>query len=104
MIKRVFVFSLPEGTNPDEFWKFWTDVHAAQYKKVPGLRKYTINRVSQVAKGDAKFWGLAETWWDSIDAHDNSLNSPEMKPIYEDKFAEKILGGFGAWVEEKEVK
>jgi uncharacterized protein (TIGR02118 family) len=103
MVKRVFVFSLPESSDSEEFWKFWVETHAPKFKKVPGLRKYVINRVTKVAKGDVKFWGLVETWWDSKEAHDKSLNSPEMQPVYSDNFGSRITGGFGAWVEENEI-
>lgn len=101
MLKRVGIFSLPEGTNPDEFSKYW-DKHAADFKKVPGLRKYVINRVTKVIKGEAKFWGLVELWFDSEEAHDQAHSTPEAKRDGAD-WAPRVTESFSAFVEEKEI-
>ena len=69
MIKRVMIFKLKPGTDPDEFWKHWQEVHAAQYKKMPHLQKYVLNRVTEATKGEPAFWGLVETWWNSKEEH-----------------------------------
>lgn len=102
MIKRVSVCSLPEGTNIDEFWKYWREVHVPDFKKVPGLRKYIINRVVSKLAGEEKFWGLAETWWDSEEDMRHAFASPEGKYAFED-FWPRVTGGFSAIMEEKEI-
>ncbi len=111
MIKRVTVYSLREGTDPDELWKYHTEVHASDYKKVCGsrLKKYVINRVTKVSSGKAEFWGLAETWWESeeemnaaTEEHKN-IKLANGKTMFED-FTSRVNLHFIAWVEEKEIK
>ena len=48
MVKRFVVYSLPDGTDPDEFWKYHTEEHSEDFKKNVGtkLRKYVMNRVT----------------------------------------------------------
>ena len=64
MIKMVSIYSIPEGTNPDEFWMCHTEIHAKDVKKAagPSLKKYVINRVIKVRRGEPKFFGLIEQW------------------------------------------
>ena len=81
MIKRINIFSLKEGADPDKVWKYWLEVHAAHVKKIPGLRKYVINRVIKQLPGPAgkkgvKYWGIVELWFDSEADHDRAINSP----------------------------
>ena len=98
MVKRVMVCSLTEGTDPDEFWKYWVEVHAAGLKNEPGIKKYVIHRVTKVAKGEPKFWGLMELWFDSEE---------DYKRIFANKsdeyFASHMTERFAAWVEEKVI-
>jgi len=102
MIKRVAVFSLPETADPDEFWKYGVETHTAEVKELPGLRKYVINRVTKVVKGEPKFWGLAELWFDSEEAHHQAFTSSAGDSTRED-FASRIAEHFHAWVEEKVI-
>ena len=100
MIKRVVMFSLPEGTDPDQFWKYWQEVHVADVLKLPGLRRYVINRVANVVTGEARFWGFAETWWDSEEAMYQAFDSPPGKACIKDFFS-RVVGLFATIVEEK---
>ena len=104
MLKRVMVFKLKSGTNPDEFWKHWQDVHGAQYKKMPYLQKYVVNRVIEATKGEPVFWGLVETWWKSKEEHEKMEHSSEAKAFNDPYFQAHIEGAFGAWLEEKQMK
>ena len=110
MIKMINVYSLPEGTDPEEFWKYHTEVHALDVKKAAGslLKKYVINRVVEVIRGEPKFWGLIEMWWESKEAREEYPKRAETviaasgKTPPED-FRERVIRGFGAHVEEKEI-
>ena len=110
MYKTMSVYSLPEGTNPDEFWKYHTEVHAMDVKKAAGstLKKYVINRVVNVTRGEPKFFGLIETWWESKEARDEFIESVQTikaangKTIMED-FRSRVISGFAVNVEEKEI-
>ncbi len=104
MVKRILIFKLKPGTDPEEFWDHWEKVHAAEFRKRPELKKYVINRVSKVTKGEPAFWGLVETWWDSEESHAESEQSPLGKSFHDPYFAAHITDGFGAWLEEKQLK
>ena len=110
MIKTISVYSLPKGTDPDEFWKYHTEVHGADVRKAagPGLKKFVINRVTQVLRGEPKFFGVIEMWWESREAMDGyparaaAFKTATGKSPLED-FRPRVTESFGAIVEEKEI-
>lgn len=111
MIKRVGLYSLPKGTDPDEFWKFHTEVHSADFKKAVGSRvkKYVINRVKKIVRGEPKYWGLVEIWFESEKAMDEAfeiISSTKLlngKTILED-FGSRVIDRFTVVAEEKEIE
>ena len=63
MVKFVAIVKPKEGSDPEEFWKYWLEVHAPRHINWPGLRKYCISRVTEVVGGDTdRMWGMAEEW------------------------------------------
>ena len=103
MIKMVSIFSLPEGADPDEFWKYWKEIHVPDVKRLkPGLKKYTINRIDQQIAGEDKMWGLVETWWESKDDMRRAFGSDEGKRVAED-FWNRVTGRCSVMMEEKEI-
>jgi len=110
MYKRIIFYSLPEGTDPDKFWKYHTEVHAVDVKKVAGsrLKKYVINRVTNVESGELKFFGLIELWWESEEAMNDAykdmkfLKTSEGK-ILRDDFYTQVITNLTASVEELEI-
>ncbi len=98
MFKRVVTFPLAEGRDPDEVWKYWIETHAVNFKKVPGIRKYVINRVIEPVNG-MPFWGMAEFWFDSEEACKRAFNSARPK----DDFNSMHGVSFKASVEEKVI-
>ena len=112
MIKRVAVCSLREGIDPDEFWRYHKEVHAVDAARVAGprLKKYVINRVTTVIRGEPAFFDLIESWWETeedmhqaFDVETNTTKLPNGKTIQED-FWWRTVGGFTALVEEYVVK
>jgi uncharacterized protein (TIGR02118 family) len=110
LYKTMSVYALPEGTDPDEFWKYHTQVHAADVKKAAGptLKKYVINRVVEVMRGEPKFFGIIEMWWESKEARDGyakraqSVKTASGKSPPED-FGARVISGFSVHLEEKEI-
>lgn len=110
MIKRVAIYYLPDGTDPDVFWKYHIEVHTSDFIKAagPALRKYVINRVTEVVTGKPKFWALVETWWESKEAMNeaferaSTFKTPDGKTIQDD-FGSRVTDKFSALVEEKEI-
>jgi uncharacterized protein (TIGR02118 family) len=110
LIKTVGIFSLPPGTDPDAFWKYHTEVHAADVKKAagPGLKKYTISRVTQVKGGDLRFFGMVEMWWENKEEMDGYWarqakvkNAAGLTPL--EDFRPRVIGSSNFIVEEKEI-
>jgi len=77
MVKRSSIFALPSGTDPDEFWKYHTEVHAADVVGAAGsrLKKYVINRFNEIVSGESTCFGFTEVWWE---------NEKAMYEAYED--------------------
>lgn len=111
MIKVIAMYSLPEGTDPDEFWKYHTEVHASDIKKAygPRLKKYVINRVIKVLKGEPKLFAIMENWFENeealaeADKDAKTLRTAGGKTIVDD-FASRVTQSYRAIVEEKEIK
>ena len=54
----------------EEFDRYWRDVHAALGARIPGLRRFVQSRMIEIP-GDARradFDGVAELWFDDIEA------------------------------------
>lgn len=100
MIKKVAVYSLAEGTDPDQFWEYHTTTHAADVMKAagPALKRYAINRVRQVVRGSPQFFAFVETWWESEEGMNRYLREisttklPNGETIVEDFWSRGICG------------
>lgn len=112
VIKRVTVCWLPEGADPDKFWKFHKEVHAAHVIEVvgPKLKKYVINRMVRPINGKPTFFDMIETWWDNeedmhqgFDVALRNTKLPSGKTIAED-FWSQTAGGFSMIVDEYVAK
>ncbi|RJR16939.1 MAG: EthD family reductase [Desulfobacteraceae bacterium] len=102
MIKMISIFSLPEGTDPEGFWKYWNEVHVPDIKKLNGLKKYAIHRVKKKLAGDEKFWGLVETWWNSEEDMRKAFGTPEGQSAAGD-FWPRVTGRSSVLVEENVI-
>jgi uncharacterized protein (TIGR02118 family) len=80
MIKLVFVIRRREDLPPEEFHRYWLEEHgplAGRLLEQLGARRYVqthtlntdLNAALAARRGTAEaFDGLAEVWWDSLDA------------------------------------
>jgi uncharacterized protein (TIGR02118 family) len=69
-----FLNRLP-GTDRAAFQQYWRDHHGPIAGRVPGLRRYVQNRVT----GDeGRYDGVAQTWFDDLDAMRASAGSAEL--------------------------
>jgi hypothetical protein len=110
MYKTMSVYTLPEGTDPDEFWKYHTQVHAIDVKKAAGptLKKYVINRVIDVLRGTPNFFGVIEMWWESKAAREGYSERAKLVKTATGKsppedFGARVINGFSVHLEEKEI-
>jgi len=111
MFKVLSTFSLPKGTDPDEFWKYHTEVHARDFVKVAGprLKKYTISRVKGVRVGKPNFFGVTETWFENEEVEKQVMGEvsktilPNGKNIFEDFHSRVVNTSMVAVVVEEKV-
>ena len=104
-------YSLPHGTDPDEFWKYHTCEHAVHSVDSfdDYLEYYVINRVSRVIKGQPVCFGVVELWFadresltKGFDAHKQVI-LPSGRNVSED-FNLRVVDAFGYVVEEFTAK
>jgi len=110
MIKRVCIYSLPEGADGDEFWKWHTKEHSIDIIKASsnGLKKYVVNRVTKVVRGKQICYGFVETWWESEEAAQKCFEGWKSTDLEEGNTLEiawwdRLASGFSFAVEEYEV-
>jgi hypothetical protein len=89
MIKLVSSFSLARRKDPEEAWKYWTEIYAPNIMKMmPNLRRYIVNRVVKEVKNplldpsigktrkSLKWWGVSEQWFDNEGDAILTINTP----------------------------
>lgn len=82
MTKLIALYRKP--VDPAEFDKHYFEVHTPLVKKYPGLRRLEITRVTGAPIGEAKFHLMCEMYFDSKDAMDAAMASPEGKAVVKD--------------------
>jgi len=87
--KLIFIcFKRPE-LNDKEFAADWAGArHAAVVERIPGLEKYVHNYLAATDQSSAPD-GIGELWFESDEALEGAMNSPEMGAAVED--AKKFL-------------
>ncbi len=86
MVKAMFVVHRNPSMDHEEFKRYWRDVHAPIAAKIPGLRKYVINPAipGTSGEGGAPFDGVAELYFDSIEAYQTAFADPQGVATMED--------------------
>ncbi|WP_338665308.1 EthD family reductase [Pararoseomonas sp. SCSIO 73927] len=100
MIVRMGLLERRPDVPPDEFSRYWREVHGPLAARLPGLRRYEQNLVtdrSQLAIDHARGgWvldGLSQLRFDSREAMDAAAASPAMAPIGPDNDRFAVLRG-----------
>ena len=74
----------PEMTT-EEFCRYWREIHGPIAATFPGLRKYVQNYPgAEVVLSPSPWDGTAELWFDSLEALQQSLASPEGQAVIAD--------------------
>ena len=83
-MKVLFVlFRRPDLTHEQALAEWGGSRHTSLVGEVPGLRKWVQNHVVQVPNETAAD-GIGELWFDSTEAMDKAMNSPQMGAAVED--------------------
>lgn len=68
MIKRISFLRRKEGLTEAEFFAHWTGQHADIVRRMPGVRGLRFGRVRSWNPEQARWDGVGEVWFDSIEA------------------------------------
>lgn len=76
MVKLVVSYGAPD--DPAAFDKHYADTHIPLVDKIPDLRRFEAGKVLGTPDGSAApFYFLAELWFDSVEALQGAMGSPE---------------------------
>jgi uncharacterized protein (TIGR02118 family) len=81
MIKIVYCIKKRPGMTDQAFFDYWQKVHGPMGARIPGLRRLVQSRRIGIP-GDQHqpaFDGMAELWFDDVDALLRARESPEWK-------------------------
>ena len=90
MIKRISILTRRPEYSPDTFRKHWLEVHGPLAQKVPGIRRYIQNHITEsvhhpdLPASSQQIDGIVEMWFDDRDAMETALTSPEAKAMFND--------------------
>lgn len=84
MIKLIGTAYRRDDFSPEEFIRYWNDVHAPISGKVPGLRGYVVSEVIQKLQGELDADAFVELWWDDIESFERAGASPEQAAAWAD--------------------
>jgi uncharacterized protein (TIGR02118 family) len=87
MIKVVYCIIKKAELTDEEFFRYWETVHGPLGARIPGLRKLVQSRRLNVRgdKHQPDFDGMAELWFDDMEALLEARQSPEWKASSEDE-------------------
>lgn len=91
-VKRLGMVRRKANLTHEQFLAHWLNTHAELCKRLPGLRRYSINLVQRDRSPGFNYDGFSELWFDSIEAYDAAMASPEGRTLLADlpNFVEHI--------------
>ena len=91
MAKLIVLYRIPR--DPAEFDRYYAQVHTPLVKKIPGLRRLEVTRLTGAPSGASDLHQIAELYFDNAAAREAALASNEGKAAEADlpKFAEGIV-------------
>jgi uncharacterized protein (TIGR02118 family) len=86
VIKRITVVHARHGIDRSEALRYWKEFHAPLVARVPGLRRYVQNHCVEGLPGsdEAPFLGVGEVWFDSQEAAETAIATPEWHAVLDD--------------------
>ena len=91
-VKRLGLVVRKSTLSHAEFATHWLTTHASLCKKLPDLRRYSVNLVDRERFPEFGYDGFSELWFDSEEALNASLAGPEGRTLLADlpTFTERI--------------
>ncbi len=105
MIKFVGVVWRRPDLSREDFLHHWQTNHAEVVKKLPGLRKYVQGPAVTRAGREPVIDGIAELWFDDVEALRKAWRSPEGQAVREDekRFID-LERSYAFWAEDHHVR
>lgn len=78
----------PSRLTPEEFHRYWSEVHGPLATKIPQMRRYVQSHARLSSYRDGRrptFDGVAEVWFDSTDAMRESAKTLEYRRVRQDE-------------------
>ena len=88
MVKLIYCITRKPGMSVEEFQRYWREVHAPIAARIPGLRRYVQCHAVPSTYGDERapsYDGVAELWFDDLEAWERVRRSPEVRAAIEDE-------------------
>jgi uncharacterized protein (TIGR02118 family) len=85
MVKIVLLLNRRPDLSIDDFRRYWHETHRPLLERLPGLRRLVLNDVLPAPDGaPAACDGIAEDWFDSVEAMQAAFASPEAQAVAAD--------------------
>ena len=85
MVKIVLLLYRRPDLTVDDFRRYWHQTHRPLLERLPGLRRLVLNDVLPGPDGGAGACdGIAEDWFDSLEAMQAAFASPEAQAVSAD--------------------
>ena len=75
MVKLVLLLTRRADLDADQFFEYWRTVHASYVAQIPELRRYVISVRTEGLAGESMPDGMAELWFDNVDALRRAMQS-----------------------------
>jgi uncharacterized protein (TIGR02118 family) len=83
-VKRFGMVRRKSTLTHEQFLAHWLTTHAELCKKLPGLRRYSINLVNREKSPGFDYDGFSELWFDSLEAYEAAIASPAGRTLLAD--------------------
>lgn len=90
MIKSISLLTRKDNITHEQFVKHWLEVHGPLAHAVPGMRRYVQSHIlaerrrPDIPTLQVPVDGIAESWYDDLEAMKAAAASPEAKILYDD--------------------
>ena len=100
MIKQVTFFKRRPDLEPAAFHDYWRNRHPEFVCRLPGLKRYVQNHA---VADDGPFDGIAEVWFDDMDAMRANAGASELEAVRADEANFLDTAGMGAIIAHEHV-
>ena len=85
MVKTVTLLKRRSDLSHGQFDNYWRDVHGPLVLKLPGVRGYVQSRPIRLADAEPEYDGVAEVWYDDLEAMNAALASEAYETLLDDE-------------------